>query len=310
MDRSLSSLGTPGIMAGAVVFFEDIDLGLGVGVSSMMMKLQVIALAFECIPSFCSVNLFSDNQAALDACKLEFVLACPDFRNWCWVKCRHIVNVIHHKNLNVNWIKVKGHSSVPDNEHADALARTAAFSNSNSRHFVYDIFRSVHCLCWEVGSGSCILADSLHANIDWSKSSLQLYNKYYPNVVCLFCGNVKILDHVFSCPFDVADCTHLMEAYLLHTCVSDVIVGTALCKGFVFNDWYRESTFIFKDSKVAAQNIVFFVCEFCLAFWDDIWLVHAKYRAVMEKSGLILPDGFIPVLVSGLPVVLLAGMIK
>ncbi|KAG9291849.1 hypothetical protein G9A89_012134 [Geosiphon pyriformis] len=31
------------------------------------------------------------------------------------------------------------------------------------------------------------------------------------------------------------------------------------------------------DSKVAAQNIVSFVCEFCFAFWDDIWLVYVKH---------------------------------
>ncbi|KAG9287393.1 hypothetical protein G9A89_023765 [Geosiphon pyriformis] len=133
MDGSLNSLGTPGMMAGAAVFFEDIDLGLGVGVSglvfSIMTKLQAIALAFECILSFCSVDLFLDSQTALDTCKSESVLACLDFRNWCWIEHHHIVNVICHKNLDVNWIKVKDHSGVSGNEHANALTRAAVFSN-------------------------------------------------------------------------------------------------------------------------------------------------------------------------------------
>ncbi|KAG9303375.1 hypothetical protein G9A89_013701 [Geosiphon pyriformis] len=61
--------------AGAAVFFKDINLGLSVGVFGMMSftlaELQAIALAFECIPLFSSVWLFTDSQAALDAYKSE-----------------------------------------------------------------------------------------------------------------------------------------------------------------------------------------------------------------------------------------------
>ncbi|KAG9303702.1 hypothetical protein G9A89_018599 [Geosiphon pyriformis] len=239
-DRSLSGLETPDMMASAAVFFKDIDLGLGVGISSLVSftitELQAIVLALECIPSSCFVDLFSDSQAALDAYKSESVLAYLDFRNWCWVKHCHIVNVIHHKNLDVNWIKVKNHSGVFGNEHADALARAAAFSNRHLSHI-------------EVGSSFCILTDSLCANVDWSRSSLvwhpnsylapgftsactasfcsyfikalyyhlpiaihkRLYNKHYSSVMCLFCGDVEVSDHVFSCFFDAANHTHLMK---------------------------------------------------------------------------------------------------
>ncbi|KAG9292783.1 hypothetical protein G9A89_006344 [Geosiphon pyriformis] len=133
-DGSLSNLRTSGMMAGAAVFFKDIDLGLGVGVSglvsSTIMELQTIALALKCIPSFYSVNLFLDSQVALNACKLESVL-----------------------NLDVNWIKVKGYSGVFNNKHANALAKAAVFFN---RHLSYiiseqffqanDVTVSVHVL--------------------------------------------------------------------------------------------------------------------------------------------------------------------
>ncbi|KAG9294042.1 hypothetical protein G9A89_021210 [Geosiphon pyriformis] len=70
-DRPLSNLGSIGYKTGAAAFFKNIDLGLGVGVSGLMLsilvELQTIALALECVPFLCSVNLFSDSQSALNA---------------------------------------------------------------------------------------------------------------------------------------------------------------------------------------------------------------------------------------------------
>ncbi|KAG9304035.1 hypothetical protein G9A89_005945 [Geosiphon pyriformis] len=304
IDESLSGLETLGMKAGAAVFFEDVDLGLSVEVFglvfSTMTELQAIALALECVLLFCHVDLFLDSQAALDACKMESLLICPDFRNQCWIKHCHILNVIHHKNLVVNWVKVKDHSGVLSNEHADKLAKNAVFSDwflphlvgkcflkaggtaisGNSRHFVHNVFKS-------------IMVGSLRADIDWYRSSLvwhpnshlaagftsmwtvgfqmyfmkvlhyqlsvaickQLYDKCYPSVVCLFCGDVEVSDHIFSCFFNAAIRAWLLDAYasawlvhsglsrsflcivqLLAICAADMKVGSALYKGFVLNE--------------------------------------------------------------------------
>ncbi|KAG9289983.1 hypothetical protein G9A89_010289 [Geosiphon pyriformis] len=169
MNNLLKNLGTIGYRAGAAAFFEDINLGLGVSIygllSFTLMELQAIALVLECMLVACSVYLFSDSQAALDVCKSESNLVCPDFHNWCWVKCQHIRNVICRKNLRVNWHKIKGHSGISENDYADSIADAVSFSgwylpshvckhfllanggvvSGNSRHFVHDVFHVVCC---------------------------------------------------------------------------------------------------------------------------------------------------------------------
>ncbi|KAG9303973.1 hypothetical protein G9A89_005883 [Geosiphon pyriformis] len=343
-DGSLSDLGTVDMKAGAAVFFEDIGMDLDVGISGLMssilMELQAIALALECVPSSCSVDLFSDSQAALNTCKLEMELVCPDFRNWCWIEHCHIVNVIHRKNLKVNWCKVKRHSGVLGNERADKGGGAAI--SGNSRHFVWDIFWSVHCAHWEISCGMEVVVDSLRTDIDWFRSSLVWHpdshmaagftSKWTAGFWTYF---IKALHyrlpvamyHVFSCSFDANSHAQLLDTHaavwgvcsglahsfsgvsqLMSTCVSDISVSTALCKGFVFKDWFRESVSVFKDSRIVGQNIVAFVREFSLAFWEDIWLVRAKHCAFMEKNRLILCDGSVSVSISGLSLGLSSGV--
>ncbi|KAG9293704.1 hypothetical protein G9A89_019041 [Geosiphon pyriformis] len=99
MDRSLSSLGTLDMKTGAAVFFKDISMGLSVKMSSLMSstiaKLQAIALAFECVPFSCSIDLFLDSQAILDAYKSELELVHLDFRN-----------LMDHLHADIDWLRL------------------------------------------------------------------------------------------------------------------------------------------------------------------------------------------------------------
>ncbi|KAG9302484.1 hypothetical protein G9A89_006448 [Geosiphon pyriformis] len=391
MDRSLKSLGTAGCRTGAAAFFEDIGLGLGVGVlglmSSTLAELQAIALALECVSSSCSVCMFSDSQSALNACESEMDLVCSDFCNQYWVEHRHITNVICSKNLRVSWHKIKGHSGISGNECADEIAGVVSFSSwhlhpcldehflvadggvvsGNSRHFVRNICQLICRTCWKVGSGARFLKDDILFDVDWFRSSMvwhpdlhmatgstsrplanartyfikalhhwlpvavrkHLYNKCYPSVLCLYCGDVKSLDYVFFCKVNDSAHSQILDSHmaswkaltdlslsssavmqLLSSCASDFSVFVALCKSFVFNDWFCEAVSVFRDPKITGLEVVKFVHSLGLAFRDDVWMVRAKHRAYIEKAKLILLDGSTPVSVSGLVLGFSAGVVK
>ncbi|KAG9298932.1 hypothetical protein G9A89_015954 [Geosiphon pyriformis] len=92
----------------------------------------------------------------------------------------------------VSWHKVKDHSGVSENEHADIIAGNTSLSNwylpsylgehfimadssmvsDNSRHFIHNIYHSVFRVHWEIGFGSKFLADGLLSEINWLRSSL------------------------------------------------------------------------------------------------------------------------------------------
>ncbi|KAG9290028.1 hypothetical protein G9A89_010334 [Geosiphon pyriformis] len=347
-DGSLSGLGTVDVRTDAAIFFEDINLGLGVGmsglVSSTLTELQVIALAFECVPFSRLIDLFSDSQAALDTCKSESLLRC------------HIVTIIRQKNLDVNWIKVKGYSGVLGNKRANVLAKDAAFSawhlpylvskhflcaddtvvSGNSRHFVCDVFQSVHRARWEIGVGSHVVDDSLHADINWFKSSMVwhpnshlasgfismrmagcrtyfmkcLYDRRYSSVVYLFCSDVETLDHVFSCPQDAVGCARLLGTY---ASAWETLSGLSCSSSCVLQ------TLASCVSEVGVGVVL------CKGFVFDEWFHElvsvfkdskegtkriVSFVSFMEKHGLIPHDGSTPASVSGLPMVFLAGVVK
>ncbi|KAG9292351.1 hypothetical protein G9A89_015221 [Geosiphon pyriformis] len=361
-DKFLSNLGTVDILANAAVFFKNIDSDLGVGVSglvsSTLAKLQAIALALECVPFFRLVDLFSDSQTALDTCRSESLL----------IKVVDYLGVSgneHADALAKNTALSAWHLPHLVSERFLKTGVDTVFGNS--RHFVHNVFKSIYHMHWEIGSGSQVVPSCLCADIDWLRSFLVwhpdshlalgftsvrtaglqmyfmkalhcqlpvavwkcLYNRSYPSVVCLFCGDIEVSDHIFSCPFDTAGRVQLLNAHalawearsglvqssscvsqLLSSCVANIAVGAALYKGFVFGNWYRELVLVFRDFKIATSVIVDFVHAFCLSFQDNIWLVCAKYWAFMEKNGLIPCDGSISASVFDSSILFSSGVVR
>ncbi|KAG9294995.1 hypothetical protein G9A89_017789 [Geosiphon pyriformis] len=313
-DNFLAGLGTVSIWAGAAVFFDGVDLGLGVEVSglvsSTMAELQTIALALECVPLSSSVYLFFDSQAALNACKSELGLV---------------------KNLNICWFKVKRHSGVVGNECVDTLTTATAMSehslllrvnacyilaggmvvSGNSRHFVHDILCCVYHAQWEIGSGFRVLVTSLRGDVDWHRSFLV----WHPDMH-MTAGStgkhsaIEVSDHVFACGSDTA--IHLSgehsPVYSGHhhdLCSLCSLAFMTLCCV-----WRFKVVSVFRDLKIACQKVVEFVQNFCLAFRDEVWLVYMSYHALIEKCGLIPRDGSVSGLVRGLSLLFFTGVIK
>ncbi|KAG9306569.1 hypothetical protein G9A89_004766 [Geosiphon pyriformis] len=296
MDKSLSNLGTASCKAGTATYFEDIGLGLG-----------AIVLALKCVPLSSFVQLFLDSQSVLDACKSEL--------SHSGVSENECVDALAGTTFLSDWYLLP-HL----NEHF--LIANGGIVSGNFRHFVHDIYHSVCHACWKVGSGSKFLAGSLLSKVDWCHSSLVWHPDLnittgftsklladactyfmkallYPNVLCLYCGKVEVLDHVFSCKVDESAQCHLLESYLLLSCISDFSVFTALHKGFVFDSWFRETVSVFHNLKIISSEIVKFVHSLGFAFRTGVWSIHTKHRAYMEKNGLISIDGSVVISVLG-----------
>ncbi|KAG9292017.1 hypothetical protein G9A89_017916 [Geosiphon pyriformis] len=223
-----------------------------------------------------------------------------DFCIPCWVERCHIFNFIREKDLSVSWIKVKGHSGVYGNIRADFAAGAA----TRSQFFMpLKAFWSV-----VIFNESCLPPPTVRK---------RLYDKGYPGVFCLLCGEVKLFDHVFSCISDaniqkkilagafalwvslLGPCFLTPSATLmfLDSCSSNVGLYSVLCKGFVMSDWCLEAIGAFKNKKRTADVVIDFVRGVVELYYTKVWLIRTKYRVNMERAGLVRNGE----LVSGLP---------
>ncbi|KAG9298254.1 hypothetical protein G9A89_002742 [Geosiphon pyriformis] len=149
-----------------------------------------------------------------------------------------------------------------------------------------------------------------------------LYSKVYLSVLCLYCGEVKSFDHFFVCTFDSDACKSILKSHLakwqsvsglglhlshvsqvLSLCISDNVLYTTMGK-------VQKTLSILGNTKVVRRFIVDFVRELGAAHYLDIWVIRAKYRALMEKSSLILFDGFVYSVTHSLSCMFSAGVIR
>ncbi|KAG9303442.1 hypothetical protein G9A89_013768 [Geosiphon pyriformis] len=153
--------------------------------------------------------------------------------------------------------------------------------SGNACHFVHDIFYSICKFQWEVGPGQEILSCLFGLVVNWNSTTLvwhpdshmlsgstcqatavlhtyfmkavhfklpiavrkRLYNKNYPGVSCLFCGNMELPDHDFTC---------VKNASVWSWFMSDVSLYSVFCKRFVLKSWMNKVIASLSDKKKAA----------------------------------------------------------
>ncbi|KAG9302143.1 hypothetical protein G9A89_020577 [Geosiphon pyriformis] len=311
MDSSLKGLGSVDVAGGAAAFFPEIGFGVSVKVvgllSSMMTKLQTVALVLECVSSFCSVKVCLNSQAALDACISELNMGCSDFCNCCWIERRHIANLIKCKNISIIWVKVKRHFGVLDNVSADALTDTSV-------HLLLLLPTGV-CKHFLMTNDIPISAKILLVTVVRKR----LYDKYYPGVLCLHCGKVEFSDHVFTCNKEsvsykeilfecvagwksiAGSCLQIPSTVLvsLFSCVFNIGLYALLCKSFVLVRWFEKVLQIFEDCREAACILVDFVYSIGIHHRSVLWEFRSRFRADMEKDSLVSDSEVLPVVSCG-----------
>ncbi|KAG9292754.1 hypothetical protein G9A89_001284 [Geosiphon pyriformis] len=301
-NGSLRNAGSVNAVCSAATYFPVLDKSIGVVVSSLLSstlaELQAVALALD--------------QAVIDVCLSELSCAMPDFCNWCWLERCHIFNLVKEKDLEVVWVKVKGHFGVSDNAKTDLMAGKAAqspFSLLAGVHERYLVAENTAIFGNARWAGVGVIPVDLIGCVDWISTvkiwhldsymlagftgqktlnlhsylmkavhkclliavQKRLYNKSYPGILCLLCGEVEFSDHVFTCSQDVVIhgevlvetsarwilvaglCDSLFSAVLwtLSTCFLDVGLYSIVCKGFTRG--------VFNDKKQAIGEVVNFI---------------------------------------------------
>ncbi|KAG9297211.1 hypothetical protein G9A89_019492 [Geosiphon pyriformis] len=97
---------------------------------------------------------------------------------------------------------------------------------------------------------------------------------------------------------------------MLSLSISDDVLYITLGKSFLFKNWYLEAVSVLDDTKLMSKFIIDFVQDFGAAYRADIWLVRAKYRAFLEKCGLIPHDNSAFPVIWGLSSLLLAEVVR
>ncbi|KAG9287888.1 hypothetical protein G9A89_017483 [Geosiphon pyriformis] len=147
----------------------------------------------------------------------------------------------------------------------------------------------------------------------------KLYNLSYLNVLCIHYGLLEDSDHIFVCVFNVntrndlileaiKDWTILVGAHvicsvvvcLLHKAMDSNSLYMSLFKGFMFKDWVAKTKWFLEIESNSGSLVVDLVHHFAKNHRSSIWLLRAKLRAYYKKHGLLLHNGSIVLLVTGL----------
>ncbi|KAG9286816.1 hypothetical protein G9A89_012366 [Geosiphon pyriformis] len=317
MNGSVKSLGFINACGGAAAYFSKADVNIGMRVLGllffMLMELQAIALALECVFDSSMVILFMNSQTLLNICKFEVGGFGSDFQSKCWIEKECICQVISDKNLSVMWRKVKEHSGIIENEHANFFVNAATLSkfvlslsmlccflsvenrsvSENVHHFIRNLFNVVNFIGWESKFGTNIVGANFAGNIDSSKS----FSVWHPDIsaslpasrceekICKMAGVSAVDGNVmqFLCETGSSD-----DFYML------------LAKGFVLKSWVSDAALCLGLAS-GSSLIVKLVHNLAESYRSDIWMPAAKLKAFYKKHNFLPHDRLAVLSIVGLP---------
>ncbi|KAG9291415.1 hypothetical protein G9A89_021833 [Geosiphon pyriformis] len=337
-DSFLKDLGMFQVMCGAAAYFLSLNKDLGVEVhgvlSSTLAKLQAVALALECV--LASVSPDCRNNCWIERCHVIDLIKSKDL-TVCWIKVKGHAGIAGNVMADI-FAEQTAHSkiSLPAKINCRYVVADGRPVSGNARHFIHDIFHSICKFQWEIGPGqgnSTTLVwhpDShmLSGNMCRTTAALymyfmkavhfklfvavrkRLYNKNYSGVLCLFCGDMELPNHGFTCVKDASvqsdilgDFSDLWKtlmgpdlmllSFVLQNFslgVSDVGLYLVFCKGFVLKSWMDEAIASLGNKKKAAFVVVDFVHYLAESHRLNLWLFRTKFRSDIERSGLIGDD--------------------
>ncbi|KAG9284521.1 hypothetical protein G9A89_014125 [Geosiphon pyriformis] len=217
--------------------------------------------------------------------------------------------------------------------------------SGNTHHFVWDVFRSVSRAHWKAGPDHNVISRVSVSNVDWVTTSRvwhsdsyilvgftsqrlatlhmymmkavhyrlpiavckRLYDKKYPGVLCLLCGEVELLDHVFTCAQNAdiqkeilskasAFWASLVGVYCLSSfaisqvldlCHLDVGLYSVICKDFMLKDWCKKTIEVFNEKKKAVNLVVNLVGRLVELYYSKVWLLRSEFKVCIKKAGLV-----------------------
>ncbi|KAG9291347.1 hypothetical protein G9A89_003451 [Geosiphon pyriformis] len=248
-DESLKGLGSTDVAGGAVVYFPEIRLGIGVKIVGLlfltMAELQTVVLVLKCVPSFCSSKVKNHSGIVSNDCadvlmdiSAHFFLLLPT--NKIGLSSKILCGFLVH---NIDWIKTVAVWHLDLDMLSGLTSKTLASLHSYFMKTVYGRLPIV--------------------------VKKRLYNKKYLGILCLHCDEVEFSDHVFTCSKEAVSHSEILFKWVavwrflagFHLLASSVILESLLsyvydvglyvlfCKGFVLLGWFEEAVWIFENCK-------------------------------------------------------------
>ncbi|KAG9285882.1 hypothetical protein G9A89_013307 [Geosiphon pyriformis] len=271
-NGSIKDLGSIDACGGTAAYFPKADVSIGMRVlgllSSILVKLQAIALALECVFDFSIVTLFMNNQTLLDIYKFEV----GGFEFVGYVKksqrtFRHYWNADFFANTVTLSKSVLSLSMLC---YFLSVKNRSVFGNAH--HFIRNLFDVVNFVSWKSKFGTDIVDANFAGNINSSKSFSvwhpdgRIYSDYTSSssaflrfylmkslyhylpiaiMVCIRCEVVEDFDHLFLCKHnDAARLNILLNIDVMQSLCkakSSDDLYMLLAKRFVLKSWVSDT---------------------------------------------------------------------